>query len=57
MFQKEVTLKKKQFYQKNECFVIIGILKMLDLDLKQMFCNKYHDVLMNNEKNSHMILT
>ena len=27
----------KQVYQKNVCFVIIGILKMLDLNLNYMF--------------------
>ena len=36
MFQNELTL-IKQVNQKNVCFVIIGILKMLDLNLKQMF--------------------
>ena len=36
MFQKELTL-IKQVYQKNACFVTIGILKMLDLDLNHMF--------------------
>ena len=36
MFQKELTL-IKQVYQKNECLVIIGILKMLDLDLNHIF--------------------
>ena len=36
MFQKELTL-IKQVHQKNLCFVIIGILKMLDLNLNHMF--------------------
>ena len=36
MFQKELTL-IKQVHQKNVCFVIIGILKMLDLNLNRMF--------------------
>ena len=36
MFQKELTL-LKQVYQKNVSLVIIGILKMLDLDLNQIF--------------------
>ena len=41
MFQKELTT-IKQVYQKNACFVIIGTLKKLDLNLGQC-----HDVLMN----------
>ena len=36
MFQKELTL-LKQVYKENVSFVIIGILKMLDLDLNQIF--------------------
>ena len=36
MFQKELTL-IKQVYQKNACFVINSILKMLGLDLNRMF--------------------
>ena len=36
MFQKGLTL-IKQVHQKNVCFVIIGILKMLDLNLNHMF--------------------
>ena len=36
MFQKELTL-IKQLLQKNACFGIIGMLKMLDLDLNLMF--------------------
>ena len=36
MFQKELTL-IKQVHQKNVCFVIIGILKMLDLNSNRMF--------------------
>ena len=36
MFQKELTV-IKQVHQKNECFVIIGILKLLDLNLNHMF--------------------
>ena len=36
MFQKELKL-FKQAYQKNACFVIIGTLKMLDLNLNHMF--------------------
>ena len=36
MFQKELTL-IKQVHQKNVCFVIIGTLKMFDLNLTHMF--------------------
>ena len=36
MFQKELML-TKQVYQKNVSFVIIGILKMLDLNLNHIF--------------------
>ena len=36
MFQKELTL-KEQVHQKNVCFVTIGILKMLDLNLNHLF--------------------
>ena len=36
IFQKELTL-IKQMCQKNVCFVIIGVLKMLDLSLNRMF--------------------
>ena len=36
MFQKELTL-IKQVHQKNVCFVIIGALKMLDLNSNHMF--------------------
>ena len=36
LFQKELTL-IKHVYQKNVCFVIIGTLKMLDLDFNDMF--------------------
>ena len=36
MFQKELTL-IKQVHQKNVCFVIIGIFKMLDLNSNRMF--------------------
>ena len=36
MFQKELIL-IKQVYQKNVCFVIIGILNMLDLNSNRMF--------------------
>ena len=36
MFQKKLTL-IKQAHQKNVCFVIIGVLKMLDLNLNCMF--------------------
>ena len=36
MLQKELKL-TKQVHQKNACFVIIDILKMLDLNLNQMF--------------------
>ena len=36
MVQKELTL-IKQVHQKNVCFVIIDILKMLDLNLNHMF--------------------
>ena len=32
--------------QNNVCFVIIGTLKMLKLNLNCMFVNKCHDVLM-----------
>ena len=47
MFQKESTL-IKQVYQKNTCFVTIGILKVLDLKFRfePRVCNKSHDVLM-----------
>ena len=36
MFQNELTL-IKQVYQKNVCFVIIGILNMLVTNLNRMF--------------------
>ena len=36
VFQKELTLLEKT-HQKNVCFVIIGILKSLDLNLNRMF--------------------
>ena len=36
MFKKQLTL-IKQVYQKNVCFVIIGTLKMLDLNSNRMF--------------------
>ena len=36
MVQKELTL-IKQVHQKNICFDMIGILKMLDLNLNHMF--------------------
>ena len=36
MFQKELTL-TEQLHQKNVCFVIIGTLKMLDLNSSRMF--------------------
>ena len=36
VFQKKLTL-IKQVHQKNVCFVIIGILNMLDLNLNHMF--------------------
>ena len=36
MFQKELT-QIKQVYKKNICFVIIGTLKMLDLNSNHMF--------------------
>ena len=36
VFHKELTL-IKQVHQKNECFDIIDILKMLDLNLNKMF--------------------
>ena len=36
MFQKELIL-IKQVHQKNVCFVIIGMLKVLGLDLNHMF--------------------
>ena len=41
MFQKELTL-IKQVHQKTVCFVIIGVLKILNLNV----CNKCHTVLM-----------
>ena len=44
MLQKELTL-IKQVYQKNVSFVIIGILKMLVINLKHV-CNKCHNALM-----------
>ena len=47
MFPKELKL-IKQVHQKNVCFVIIGILKMLDLNLNYI-CNKCH-VLMTGYK-------
>ena len=43
MFQKELTL-IKQVRQENVCFVITGILKMLQI-LNRM-CNKCHNLLM-----------
>ena len=43
MSQKELTL-IKQMHQKNVCFTIVGILKMLDL--LPHVCNKCHDILM-----------
>ena len=36
VFQKELTL-MKEVLQKNVCFVIIGALKMFDLNLNHMF--------------------
>ena len=47
MFQKELTL-TNQVHQKNVCFVINVILKMLDLILNHMphVGNKCHNVLM-----------
>ena len=45
MFQKELTL-IKQVYQKNACFVIIGIVKMLGFRFEPHVSNKCHDVLM-----------
>ena len=36
MFEKELTL-VKQIHQKSACFVIIVILKILDLNLNHMF--------------------
>ena len=44
MFQKELIL-TKQVHQNNVYFVIIGILKMSDLNSNHV-CNKCHDVLM-----------
>ena len=38
MFQKELTL-IKQVHQKNVCFVIIGTLKMFDLNLNMFAVN------------------
>ena len=35
-----------QVHQKSAYFVIIGKLKMLDLNLNQNVCTKYRDVLM-----------
>ena len=41
----------KQIHQKNICFVIIGILKMLDLNLSQIFViNVLLDVSFQNQK-------
>ena len=41
----------KQMHQKNVCFVIIGILKMLDLKLNHMFViNVVLDVCFQNQK-------
>ena len=45
IFQKELTL-IKEVRQNNVCFVIIGTLRMLKLNLNCMFVNKCHDVLM-----------
>ena len=36
MFQRELML-IKQMHQKNVCFIIIGSLKMFDLNLNRMF--------------------
>ena len=40
LFQKELTL-IKQVHQKNVCFVIIGVFKMLDLHLNRMFVRNF----------------
>ena len=44
ILQKKLTL-IKQLHQKNVCFVIIGILKMLVLNLNLMFAITCQDVL------------
>ena len=44
ILQKKLTL-VKQLHQKNVCFVIIGILKMLVLNLNLMFAIRCHDIL------------
>ena len=50
IFQKELTF-IKQMHQKNVCFVIIGIFKMLDLKLNHMFViNVVLDVCFQNQK-------
>ena len=51
MFKKKVTL-IKQVYQKNVCFVIFGTLKILNLNLSQIFViNVVLDVSFQNKKN------
>ena len=50
VFQKELTF-IKQMHQKNVCFVIIGTLKMLDLNFNRMFViNVVLDVSFQNQK-------
>ena len=50
IFQKELTL-IKQMHQKNVCFLINGILKMLDLNLNHMFLmNVILDVSFQKQK-------
>ena len=50
IFQKELTF-IKQMHQKNVCFVIIGTLKMLDLNLNHVFViNVVLDVSSHNQK-------
>ena len=50
IFQKELTL-IKQVYEKNVRFVIIGVLKILNLNLSQIFViNVMLDVPFQNQK-------
>ena len=54
MLQKELTL-IKQMHQKNACFVIIGILQMLGLNLNHV-CNKCHVLMTPYELKNIAIL-
>ena len=53
-FQKELT-QIKQVHQKNVCFVIIGILKMLDLNFNHMFVINVN-VFMTANKLKNMVI-